>query len=161
MLLFAGGSVKAASKQAAIGIKLTVEQACEAGSRTSGATLSFGVLDMGTVPTLLNQVQASGTINGAGAIRVRCAPGVSYKVSLGKGLNSGGGLRKMAGPQGGLIEYGLYQDSGYNRIWDDTHVLSVQGTGSEKLLPVYAVVKPQRTRAAGTYRDTVRVLVEW
>lgn len=159
--LHASGPVQAASKSATIGFRLTVAQACEAGGKAGAAAVNFGTLDMGTVPSLRNQVEAAGTLSNAGAIRVKCAPGIAYKVFLGKGRNDTGAQRRMIGPQGGLIEYGLYQDSGHSRPWDRTNGVSGQGSGADALLPVYSVVKPQRTPVAGVYRDTVQVVVEW
>lgn len=159
--LLPSGSAQAASKSATVGIKLTVDQACEAGGKTGGAAVSFGRLDMGTVPSLRNQIEAAGTLSNAGAIRVKCASGIAYKVFLGKGLNDAGTQRRMIGPQGGLIEYGLYQDGGHSRPWDMTNGVSGQGTGADNLLPVYSVIKPQPTPMAGVYRDTVQVVVEW
>lgn len=149
------------SGSATLGVRVVIATLCSAGAAPAGNAVSFGTLDFGTHPSLANVVKAQAGKGQAG-IRVQCATGVPYRVVLGEGENNAGQQRRLKGPTGAFVGYALYSDASYSRLWKGATPLARSGTGAEELIPVYAAIEPaQATPAAGVYRDTVKVTIQW
>lgn len=97
------------------------------------------------------------------SVVVRCPVGTNYTVSLGMGLHSDGGSRRMCNASNDCVNYGLYQDAGHAVAWDDrTSVLTqTSPTGDDQSIPVYGNIPPQPWPAAGEYDDTVVVTLSY
>jgi len=111
-------------------------------------------LDFGQVDSL------GADLDGVSMITFECPVGTAWRVGLDAGLHADGETRRMSGPGGALIEYGLYRDSGRSQRWGNTPDLDVSagtGTGSTQSLTVYGRVPAQRVPAAGDYSDTINI----
>lgn len=163
LLCLSGMSSKAQSQSATatLGVRALVAAPCSVGSAAAGsANVSFGTLKLGTHASLSNRIQALAGSSEAG-VRVKCAPGVPYRISVGAGQNDAGAQLRMKGPSGEFIAYGLYSDAALATPWNAATPMTRIGTGIEEIHPVYAVVEPQKTPGAGLYRDTVMVTIQW
>jgi len=123
--------------------------------------LSAGQLDFGTAGLLTSAVNAQANIS------VSCTNGAPYSVALGPGgTGTGPTARKMVGPGGASIQYGLYKDSGRTSPWGDTAagastLASATGSGVSQTLTVYGQVPAQTTPAPGSYTDTVVITLTY
>jgi spore coat protein U domain-containing protein, fimbrial subunit CupE1/2/3/6 len=104
----------------------------------------------------------------AGSIKVRCPPGTPFRVKLGPGENPGAGFhpRKLrSATDEKTLNYNLFRDSVRTTVWgdgtDNTAVHQGVGTGAEKAINVYGSVPGRQNAAAGVYRDSITVTVEW
>lgn len=119
-------------------------------------------LDFGTVFQTLDR-----NIDSTGTIAITCTSpswsGGSYRVMLGDGLHASGQQRRMQGPGGAFLDYGLYRDAARTERWGDTEQTGVSqaGNGQPQQLRVYGRVPPQAVSAAGNYSDTVVVTVSY
>ncbi|MPT27262.1 MAG: SCPU domain-containing protein [Achromobacter sp.] len=157
----AGAQSFAYSGNATLGVRVVIANLCSAGSAGAGSTaIAFGKLDFGTHASLSSALSGRGGAGQAG-IRVQCAIGVPYRVVLGAGDNDAGPQRRLKGPSGAFVRYGLYSDASLSRPWTEAAPVARAGTGAEEVIPVYAAIEPQATPAAGVYRDTVKVTIQW
>ncbi|TDV16546.1 Csu type fimbrial protein [Paraburkholderia caballeronis] len=143
-----------------LGVAVTVLPACEAGAADGSGKLDFGTLDFGTHYALNNGIAVTGQPH-AGAIRVKCASGVGYRILMNGGGSGSVAQRRMRGGPAMQIAYNLYTDAGYSTIWDDVSGVSVAANGSEQWTPVFGRVPAQPTPQAGSYTDVVTVTVSW
>lgn len=157
----AGAQSFSQSGNATLGVRVAIANLCSAGSAAAGsAAIAFGKLDFGTHSSLSHSLTGLGGAGQAG-IHVRCALGVPYRVVLGTGANDAGQQRRLKGPTGAFVRYALYSDASLSRLWSDTASVARAGTGAEEMIPVYAAIESQATPAAGVYRDTVKVTIQW
>jgi spore coat protein U domain-containing protein, fimbrial subunit CupE1/2/3/6 len=114
-------------------------------------------LDFGSTSSL------EGGQTGSTTIAVRCNYNTKYTVALGGGNSNATDpeQRKMTGPGGATITYGLYyQDtSGKTMPWAPSQGLQYKTYVGSPDLTVYGRVPPQPTPAAGGYSDTIVVTV--
>ena len=86
-------------------------------------------------------------------------------MSLGSGQNSNGTTRRMAGPGGQFLNYGLFRDSGRTVQWGNGTALGGQvsgtGSGSAQSLTVYGRIPASQLATPGSYSDSVVVTVEY
>jgi spore coat protein U-like protein len=135
-----------------VNVKLVVSQDC----RISAPNVVFGNV------ALVSQFQSVSQ-----AVLVDCTKDSSYKVSFSTG-NSGSARpwRTMSDGAGHSLQYNIYRTDG-TTIWDDTNPLtsSTLGTGAttpSQLQSYVAKVNPsQTTPVAGTYSDTVSVIISF
>jgi spore coat protein U-like protein len=106
--------------------------------------------------------------DGVGEVRVSCDVNLPYTVKLDPGANSGGTFipRRMRRTGGGeTLTYNLFRDVARTEVWGDgtgsTFVKPGSGTGIPTVHAVYGRTPGQQAVPAGSYQDTVTVLVEW
>jgi spore coat protein U-like protein len=136
---------------------ISVTLAVSADCRISAPDVSFGSA------ALASQFQAVNK-----AVLVDCSAGSSYKVSFSSGGNgSARPWRTMTDGAGHTLQYNLYRTDG-TTIWDESNPLPStvnNGVGSGattpgQMQPYVAKVNPaQTTPPAGTYTDTVNVII--
>lgn len=112
-------------------------------------------MDFGTVFQTLDQ-----NIDTTAGITVTCN-GPSYTVGLGNGLNANGTQRRMKGPGGVYLNYGLYSDAQRTSSWGTPGVTKPGSNGQPQTLTVYGRVPPQPIPSAGLYADTVTITVSY
>ncbi|USI71596.1 Csu type fimbrial protein [Sphingomonas morindae] len=127
--------------------------------RINAPSVSFG-----TAP-LASQFQPV-----AQAVLVDCSTGSSYKVSFSSGSNgSARPWRTMTDGAGHVLQYNIYRTDGAT-IWDESNPLpssANNGVGSGSTTPnqmqsyVAKVNSAQSTPPAGTYTDTVNVIISF
>jgi len=113
-------------------------------------------LDFGTVFQTLDQ-----NIDSTATLTVTCTSDAwaNYQVSLGDGRHANGTQRRMQGPGGGFLDYGLFTDAARTEPWPANGVTQT-GSGQQQLR-VYGRVPPQTVPAPGVYSDTVVVTVSY
>ena len=126
-----------------------------------------------TVTTSSVQFNAYSSISqtlsdGIGEVRVTCDSNLPFAVKLDPGANSGGAFipRRMRRTGGSdTLIYNLFRDAARTEVWGDgtgsTFPRTGSGTGIPTVLTIYGRTPGQQTIPAGTYLDTVTVLVEW
>jgi spore coat protein U-like protein len=127
--------------------------------RISAPNVSFGSAALASQFQAVNQ-----------AVLVDCSAGSAYKVSFSSGGNgSARPWRTMSDGAGHTLQYNLYRTDG-TTIWDETNPLQStanNGVGSGSTTPnqmqaYVAKVNPtQTTPPAGTYTDTVNVIISF
>lgn len=161
LLFFAGAVVNADSTQATIDVSANVVAACEAGAGpANGGEVDFGKLDFGSQSVLSRDVIIVGQANN-GAIRVKCANSVAYRVLLDGGQHGSAADRYLVNDKGDRIKYMLFTDSSHGVPWNDSTGLSGVGNGQENWLPIYGVIPAQPTPSDGVYTDTIKVTINW
>ena len=127
--------------------------------------------NVATVPVEFGNYLPVGThattpLDATGGINVYCTAGTVATVSLGAGLNAGGGGRRMAGPAGSFLAYQLYSDAARSMIWS-TSPNTVSGTATSTTLPiggglvVYGRVPAGQDPIVGIHTDTVQATVNY
>jgi spore coat protein U-like protein len=129
------------------------------GSVTSMCRVSATGINFGTIGTLDQRIDATGSVT------VTCNSGVSYKVSLSRGLANDVTdplARVMTGPSGRIV-YGLYSDAAMSVPWGWNLGTEPGGAsiGAARNHPVYARIEPQLRPPSGTYSDTIVVTVDY
>lgn len=128
-------------------VKVTIVATCDIHSQ------QIPDVDFGTVSSTASNVVAQSQL------AVNCTPGTSYQITLGDGAHAAGGQRYMAdGNQ--TVAYNLYSDQGHSEVWNSTNPVAGQGSGSQQVLPIYAVL-PGANVPAGAYSDTVSATVTY
>jgi len=140
---------------ATINVTLVVSADC----RISAPNVSFGTAPLASQFQAVNQ-----------AVLVDCSQGSTYKVSFSSGGNgSSRPWRTMSDGAGHTMQYNIYRTDG-TTIWDETNPLQSTvngGVGSGSTTPnqmqsYVAKVNPsQTTPPAGTYTDTVNVIISF
>ncbi len=105
-------------------------------------------------------------LDATGSISVTCTNLAPYTVELDAGTGSGATVasRKMTGPLSQTLNYSLYQDSARTTPWGTLSALQAVagiGSGAVQALTVYGRVTAAQTPGAGTYSDTITVLVTY
>lgn len=156
VLAFGGFAVSASAGTAntTMGVKIVIQNACNV--VTAPTNLDFGT--SGPMTATINEATA-------GNISVTCTTGASYNVALDKGGNGTSiTTRAMKSTGAALIGYQLYSDAARSVVWGDvvgTSTVASTGTGVSQSFPVYGKVLAQTTPAAGTYSDTVNVVITY
>lgn len=118
--------------------------------------LSFGDYD----PAALAPNDANSTIS------VKCTSGTPYNVGLNAGNGSGATVtdRKMTGPNGATLNYGLYQDAARTTNWGNTVGTDTEpgtGTGASQSLTVYGRIPAGQFVQAGSYTDIITATITY
>ncbi|MBB1584998.1 spore coat U domain-containing protein [Serratia sp. OS31] len=166
LLSVTGAANAAGTLQGSLGVTLTIGAGCVVdGGDSSGSVNDFGSISFGTYSSLANIIDASATgAGGAGTLSLTCTDGTDYTVALDNGLHvTGGTQRRMASPADAFINYNLYQDAARTTTWGSgANALTGVGTGAAVPLIVYGRVPMSGlTPAAGTYSDTVAMMITW
>jgi len=158
-------SVAAADTGGTIGVSLTVTNACvvngaAAVQANAGRIAQIAFPDQ---PGLFGDTDAEAAAAGAsGALSVLCSPGATPALTIGTGNNDAGGRRRMA-YNGTSVAYRLFSDAARtSEIAINQRIALPVATGAATLVPIYARVNSAGAiLAAGTYTDTVQVLLSW
>jgi spore coat protein U-like protein len=128
------------------------------GSVAPTCSITAGTLAFGTyTPNALKDAVAT--------ISVDCSNTAPYQVSLGGGENQSGSTRRMAGPSGSFLNYGLFSNSGRTTGWGDGTavgaIVSGTGSGTAQSLTVYGQIPAGQYARPGSYTDSVFVTVTY
>ena len=95
-------------------------------------------------------------------IRLRCATGTAWTMTLSNGSNSANGQRRMAS-NGNFLPYGLYLDPALLIPWGNTEATGASDVGENEdvSFPVYGRVFPQPAPIPGSYSDTITVTLTY
>lgn len=120
-------------------------------------TVSAVGIDFGTHAALATPIPGEGDVD------VACTNGTAYTVNLDGGETAqppGARLMRFGADD---ILYGLYKDAGFGQPFGTGVTLGLGGTGTgfNRNIPVYGLVPPQPTPAAGLYDDRVIVTITY
>lgn len=141
----------AASVSANMTVKIAIQNACDV------STVAPTTLDFGTQGPLTANVDQTSTVT------VTCTSGAGYNVGLDGGGAANVNARVMKNGTNS-VGYQLYSDSGRTAVWGNTigtNTVAATGNGNAQSYTVYGRVPPQTTPPAGTYQDTVAVVVTY
>jgi spore coat protein U-like protein len=99
-------------------------------------------------------------LDGQSAITVTCTNSTPWSLGLNQGTSPGATVttRKMTGPGGVSLSYGLFQDVARTVSWGNTvgtDTVPGAGTGNPQSLTVYGRIPASQTPVAGGYRDMI------
>ena len=129
-------------------VSLNVSAACS----VTAEPLAFG-----TVSAFDSVVDASSPTT------VKCTPSAAYTVNLDYGVNPVGTQRKLKSTTGTTtVNYNLFSDSARTAPWGGTlSGMTGIGNGSDQPMTIFGQVPVQPAVAAGDYKDTVTVTVNY
>jgi spore coat protein U-like protein len=109
---------------------------------------------------------AGAAVASTSTVTVTCTNTTPYHLQLDQGLATGATVttRKMQGPSGALLNYGLFQDSGHTINWgktDGTDDVAGTGNGSAQALTLYGQVAAGQYLAPGNYTDTITATINY
>ena len=106
---------------------------------------------------------AGSAVDGQSQITVTCTNSAAWKVGLDAGGFSGAttSTRKMTGPSGYSLAYGLFTDAARTSNWGNgaADTLSGNGTGGAQAVTVYGRIAAGQNVGAGGYEDTITATV--
>ena len=141
------GSVLADTATTTFNVTATVLSSCS----VTASDLVFGNYD----PT-------DGDLDSTSTITATCTAGTTYAIALGQGQNTSRQMKHASGPE--LLDYELYQPSGYTTIWGDLGgavVPQTSTTGAPVNYTVNGRVTGGQYVTAGAYTDEVLVTVTY
>ncbi|TWI04908.1 spore coat protein U-like protein [Luteimonas cucumeris] len=117
-----------------------------------------GDLDFGSI-----LAASTGLIEKTSTIRLTCTRRTAWQVGLTNGINASGTTRRLAGSGGQYVAYELNRSPGWDRWGSTLNVDTAAGTGmgSSQALTVYGRITNQPLTRAGTYSDTITVIVTY
>lgn len=130
------------------------------------ATATFTVTaDVTTTCDIDAQNMDFGTYSGVAkttttTLTALCSSGTPYTIGLNAGTSAGATVttRKMTGPAGQLLGYGLFRDAAHTQNWGNTIGTDTQsgtGTGAEQIFTVFGDLPASQFVGAGSYADTI------
>lgn len=139
------GSVPAATAPGSVGVSTIVPSSC----------------NVATLPLAFGIYSSTAQVTQTTTLTVTCTTGTTYILAMDAGL--GGGTtttRKMSGPSGSLLNYGIFKDAGNSQNWGNvpgTDTLAGTGSGLLQTISVYGLIPTGQTLTGGSYTDTVTV----
>jgi spore coat protein U-like protein len=122
---------------------------------SSSCSVSTQPLDFGTTDSFTTSNDA------ISATTVKCTPLAEYEVLVDYGTNASGTQRRLKSAAGGFVNYALFTDAGRTQPWTPLAGATGTGDGSEKQTPIYGRIPSQDAVAAGDYKDTLTVTVNY
>lgn len=122
----------------------------------STCSISAGNLDFGNYSGL--QKTATSTIT------VACTQNQGYDIGLDGGTSGSVAARKMGGPGGDVLGYGLYEDANYDTNWGNTVGTDTEhgnGSGSSQTLTIYGKLPAGELVEPGSYSDTITATITY
>ncbi|WP_315762680.1 spore coat U domain-containing protein [Sphingomonas sp. Y38-1Y] len=121
-----------------------------------GCTIAATPLTFPTAGVLSRAVTAQSQLS------VACTNQTAYALQLDAGRNAdAAGGRRMRGPSGGFISYGLFRDAALASAWSAGAQQSGMGLGTTQQMTIYGRVPVQTTPSPGLYSDTVVATVTY
>lgn len=160
---FAAAPLQAATS-ASFQVSATVRAGCLInGYVPAGDSGNLGRIDFGTHPAL-----GTGAVSGALAwnqgIRLQCTQGVALAMKVDGGLGYAGERRMTNALTGATVPYTLFSDAAMSQAIpiDQTVSLDMSRLDYDNIvLPLYGKVQLPEVTRDGSYRDTLRVTLEW
>jgi spore coat protein U-like protein len=111
---------------------------------------------------------AAVTVRSSTTISIKCTGATSFALLLDEGTHATGSglsaIRRLAGAAGSLA-YGLFQDGSRTTPWGNGRTVgageAVIGDGTVEPIVVYALLSVPAATAAGSYSDSVALIVSF
>ncbi|SEB37571.1 Spore coat protein U (SCPU) domain-containing protein [Terriglobus roseus] len=99
-------------------------------------------------------------------ISLTCTANITYDIALSAGTTTGAtpSARKMAGPNGGMLSYGLYRDAAMTLNWGATSgsdTLTGVATGLLQPITVYGKIPAGQIVPIGNYSDSITATITY
>ena len=110
---------------------------------------------------------SGGMLDAAAMISPICTSGTVYSVALNAGQGSGAlpSSRKLTGPVGVTLNYGIFTDSARSSVWGDgtggTGMRIGTGNGNTQPVMMYGRIPAAQAGLVGSYSDTVTVTLTY
>ncbi len=110
---------------------------------------------------------SGGTLDAVGTVTPICTTGTVYAVALDAGQGAAATLasRKLSGPDGAELNYGIYTDATRITVWGNgaggTGWRVSSGTGAPQPVMMYGRVPAAQAAMVGSYSDTVTVTLTY
>ncbi len=150
-------------------------------ARAGTTTSTFAVTANVISSCVINSVGALGfgaydpnaatALTGTSTINVNCTKGSPYTVALDYGIHGGTAANRIMQDAGtDTLNYNLYVDSGYTKVWNSTCVAGNNcdsGTGAgpgvanQQTYTVYGQLPAGQNAPVGSYSDTITVTVNF
>jgi spore coat protein U-like protein len=166
--------MSSAKRRSALAVLGAAALACiaPAASNAATATAQFSVTATINASCTINASGLSfgpfvGSLTfGTGQVTVNCSNTTPYSVGLDAGLASGATVttRKMQGPGGALLAYGLFQNPAHTTNWGNTPTVDTVdgiGNGQNQNLSVYGDIPLSQNVAPGSYQDTITATITY
>lgn len=124
---------------------------------SSACSVTAQPLDFGSTSAFTTAIDVSS------ATTVKCTPTAAYSVFVSYGNNAGGGTQRklLSTTTTATVNYDIYSDSTRLVAWSPTVGRTGIGNGLEQDMTLYGRVPTQTAVAAGDYKDTVTVTVNY
>ena len=124
---------------------------------SSACSVTAQPLDFGTTNSFAANIDTSS------ATTVKCTPTAPYTVFVSYGANAGATTQRklLSTTSSATVNYDIYSDSSRTAAWSPTAVKTGVGDGTEQAMTLYGRVPVQTAVAAGDYKDTVTVTVNY
>lgn len=165
-LMITSAALDAATVNGNVGVTATVGAGCQVNnSNVTSGVINFGSLSFGSINTIDTQnVDAQTNGSGNGGIVMECSDGTSFSITLDNGQHFAGGTRSMVNGSNAsvLLNYTLYQNAARTVPWTTSSALSSTANGSPTTFNIYGRIPGgQSSISAGSYTDTVAVVITW
>ncbi len=126
------------------------------GQQSRACTINITGVNFGSYDVFSNAASDS-----TGDIDVNCPSGVGYTI----GLSAGNGTHEQRGMSSGthMLNYNLYTAANREFVWEDATssgaTVSGSGTGMSVNHVVYGRIPPRQNVRAGSYSDTVNLII--
>lgn len=115
-----------------------------------------------------SQAATANQIDATSSITIKCTPNTAYSIDIDKGLHSAGNSSNRAMRNvttGALLSYDVYRDSPRTNVWGTgalkTAVTGTSGSGAPINIQLYGRVRNPGKIAAGDYKDTLTVTLNF
>ena len=124
---------------------------------SSACSVTAQPLDFGTTNSFAANIDSSS------ATTVKCTPSAPYTVYVSFGANAGATTQRklLSTTSAATVNYDIYSDSSRTAAWTPTSGKTGTGDGTEQAMTLYGRVPVQTAVAAGDYKDTVTVTVNY
>ena len=142
---------------------LPLSQAAAATATTTFSVTANVVTTCSITATNLNFGNYSGVqLDGTSTLSVTCSTGTTYEIQLHAGTAPGATTttRKMTGPGGQLLGYGLFRDAARTMNWGEVVPTDTRfgvGNGAVQPFPVFGRIPASQFPQSGAYSDTISV----
>ena len=161
-LILTGPVQAATTVSGTVNASLVLTSSCLINGVVGAGGAVFGALDFGTTTTLFDTANAQ-VMSGAGALKVLCSARTTPAITLGTGAHDGlaaaQGTRALANGSN-YVGYDLYSDSGHTTLVAiGGNVTLPLSTGVEQTVNIYGKATGKSGLPAGTYSDTITVVL--
>jgi len=124
---------------------------------SSACSVTAQPLDFGTTNSFAANIDTSS------ATTVKCTPTAPYTVYVSYGANAGATTQRklLSTTTTATVNYDLYSDASRTAAWTPSSGVTGVGDGTEKATTIYGRIPVQTAVAAGDYKDTVTVTVNY
>jgi spore coat protein U-like protein len=121
---------------------------------------------LNTITPLAFGTYTGALINSTATITITCTNTTPYNIGLDVGLASGATVstRKLAGPAGALLNYGLTSVSATGANWGftiGTDTVTGTGTGAAQPITIYGTLPANQYVTPGAFTDTITATVTY